>query len=437
MKKKEIDPIKAEKKKKRKKINRIIDIVFIIAILIYTFFPAATAKLKIKNFDNYAQDVNRIVVPEATVTALGEATHGNVEFQEMKLIVFQQLVEQGYQAFALEANYGDCAVVNDWIQGGDGTLEEMTQMLSFRIYHTEQMADILSWMREYNAKVDDDKKLRFYGFDLQGMHEEAKQILSYCRANNITEIEEYAAKLEKMDMSQEYYSQEQAEKLFAVVDSVKAILENHKDEESAEYRRALHGAELIYDGIEMNKDSSLYSSKRDEYMAKNVSWIVEEEKNYGNTHLFICGHNGHVAKEGTNYKVMGEYLEEVYGENYFVIGTDYFKTECNMPQLDGERTTHQFTSSDPLAAQVKYMEEDMVYLDFDSVPETEKKLYNTIHSKMYMGSLSEAYSPIMKLAAYTYRIHKVPSDFYDAMILVYEATPIEVQVAESEDGTNE
>lgn len=47
---------------------------------------------------------------------------------------------------------------------------------------------------------------------------------------------------------------------------------------------------------------------------------------------------------------------------------------------------------------------------------------------MYMGSLSEAYSTIMKILAYTNRIHKIPSEFYDSMILVYEATPIKVKV---------
>ena len=167
MRKKEMDPIKAEKKRKWKKINRIIDVIFIICWLLYLFLPEMVAQLRIKNFDSYVKEVNEIVVPEASITALGEATHGNVEFQEMKLTLFKELVDQGYQAFALEANYGDCAVVNDWIQGGEGTLEEMTQMLSFRIYHTNQMAELLSWMREYNAQISDDKKLRFYGFDLR------------------------------------------------------------------------------------------------------------------------------------------------------------------------------------------------------------------------------------------------------------------------------
>ena len=426
MRKKEMDPIKAEKKRKWKKINRIIDVIFIICWLLYLFLPEMVAQLRIKNFDSYVKEVNEIVVPEASITALGEATHGNVEFQKMKLTLFKELVDQGYQAFALEANYGDCAVVNDWIQGGEGTLEEMTQMLSFRIYHTNQMAELLSWMREYNAQISDDKKLRFYGFDLQGMHEEAKYILSYCRENNITEMEEYASWLEELDMSIDYYSKEQAEELFAKLDLVKGILENHRNDASKEYRRAMYGITVINYGIETNIDSDLYASKRDEYMAKNVSWILEEEKNYGNTHLFICGHNGHVAKEGTNYKVMGEYLEEIYGKNYFVIGTDYFKTECNVPKIDGERMTQRFVSADPMAAQMKYIEHDMAYLEFADVPKTEKKLYQAIHTRTNMGSLSEAYSFIMKVAPNMHRIYQIPAEFYDGMIFIYEVTPIEV-----------
>lgn len=427
MRKKEMDPIKAEKKRKRRKIRLIVDGILILAFLVYLFVPAMTANRKIKNFADYAQEIDSIVVPEVTITALGEATHGNVEFQEMKLEVFKQLVKQGYRAFVLEADYGDCAVINEWIQGGEGTLEEMTQMLSFRLYHTDQMAELLSWMREYNLQASEEQKLRFYGFDLQGMKEEANYILTYCRENNIAEIEEYAEQLAVMDMPMDYFSQGQAAELLAIVDSVKVILENHGNEASSQYRQALYMTEILADAIEMNSNSATYSSKRDEFMAKNVSWIVEEEKNYGNTHIFICGHNGHVAKQRTSYKVMGEYLAEIYGENYFVIGTDYFKTECNMPKLDGERANQQFTSADPLAAQVKNLETDMVYLDFASIPASEEKLYDTIHSKMYMGSLGEAYNPLMKILPYTNRINEVPSEFYDAMILVYEATPTNPQ----------
>ena len=34
---------------------------------------------------------------------------------------------------------------------------------------------------------------------------------------------------------------------------------------------------------------------------------------------------------------MGEELFEKYGDDYFVIGTDFYKTECNLPGKNGKR----------------------------------------------------------------------------------------------------
>lgn len=43
-----------------------------------------------------------------------------------------------------------------------------------------------------------------------------------------------------------------------------------------------------------------------------------------------------------------------------------------------------------------------------------------------MGSPGEGYAWYMKLLPQSYRIEAVPADLYDAMALVYEATPISV-----------
>ena len=57
--------------------------------------------------------------------ALGEATHGNKEFQQLKLDVFKIMVEDyGVRAFSLEGDYGGCETVNRYIHGGDGTVKE-------------------------------------------------------------------------------------------------------------------------------------------------------------------------------------------------------------------------------------------------------------------------------------------------------------------------
>ncbi|MBR1930019.1 MAG: erythromycin esterase family protein [Lachnospiraceae bacterium] len=426
-KKKPLDPIKEARRKRRKKMRRIIDAITIFAVICYIFIPVGLAQFKVKNFEQYAQDVTMLHVPDVKIVALGEATHGNAEFQELKLTVLKQLVTQGYHAFALEADYGDCAVINDWLQGGEGTAEEMTQTLSFRLYRTDKMKELLSWIYDYNQTVDDDDKIRFYGFDLQGMTRSANHILAYCRAHDLSEVETYANELESMEMPKEYYSEEDAAPILTLIQSVRELLEAHPDETDIAYRRALHETDCLYNAVLMNEDSRQYAALRDMYMAENVEWIVAEEEKLGNAHIILSGHNGHVAKMDKYRKVMGAYLTEIYENDYFVIGTDFYDTNCNMPGMTGERVVKHFVSADPLAAQLKRMDTNTAYLDFASVPESETGLYRKIHSKMTLGSLGEAYSPIMKLYTYTYRTHYVPSDLYNAMIFVYKATPTDCQ----------
>ena len=56
-----------------------------------------------------------------SVLAIGEAVHGSREFQALKLSVLREMVEkQGYTAFALEADYSECADINRYLQSGEG-----------------------------------------------------------------------------------------------------------------------------------------------------------------------------------------------------------------------------------------------------------------------------------------------------------------------------
>ena len=100
--------------------------------------------------------------------ALGEATHGNKEFQQLKLDIFKIMVEDyGVRAFSLEGDYGGCEAVNRYIHGGDGTVKDAVSAIGFAIYQTEEMENLISWMREYNKSASLGNDIRFYGFDMQ------------------------------------------------------------------------------------------------------------------------------------------------------------------------------------------------------------------------------------------------------------------------------
>ncbi|MBP5453252.1 MAG: erythromycin esterase family protein, partial [Lachnospiraceae bacterium] len=99
-----------------------------------------------------AKSVSELSIPEGVrIVGLGEASHGNKEFQELKLEVFKLLVENyGVRAFCLEGDDGNYKKVNAYIQGEDVTLDEAVEALTFTIYKTEDSKELIEWMKEYN-----------------------------------------------------------------------------------------------------------------------------------------------------------------------------------------------------------------------------------------------------------------------------------------------
>ena len=79
----------------------------------------ASGMTKIEGFDEVVTGIENIEIPEGVrIVALGEATHGNSEFQQLKREVFEILNEKhGIKALILEGDFGGCSLVNDYIQG--------------------------------------------------------------------------------------------------------------------------------------------------------------------------------------------------------------------------------------------------------------------------------------------------------------------------------
>ena len=98
-----------------------------------------------EEFLKYADSISEIAVPNETqIVALGEAAHGNKEFQQLRLDVFQVLVEKyGVRAFALEGDCGGCEAIDRYIHGADGTSAEVLSETGFVIYSTDEMEKLV------------------------------------------------------------------------------------------------------------------------------------------------------------------------------------------------------------------------------------------------------------------------------------------------------
>ena len=215
------------KKKKHSRIWAVAGIILlgIVAVgSIYSHFggfgtgPCADET----EFMQYADQVDNIKIPEKTkIVALGEASHGNAEFQQLKLSVFQNLVENaGIRAFALEGDYGGCEYVNRYIHGGEGTAEQAAAAIGFAIYRTDEMADLISYMRKYNETAKDGDDLRFYGFDMQRWSYNLQYLIEACEKAGIDVTE-----LKKLEDTEEQHSEYDVEQQSRVITEIKEELQ--------------------------------------------------------------------------------------------------------------------------------------------------------------------------------------------------------------------
>ena len=383
-----------------------------------------------QEFSQYAAPISDITIPDGTcVVALGEATHGNREFQELKLEVFRLLVERyGVRAFALEADTGGCEKVNRYINGGDGTVEEAVEDLVFTLYRTDQMEELITWMRAYNETAAQEEALRFYGFDMQSYEHSFTLLLAEIQRLGLD-----ATALEDLWADGDFaegVGPEEMEPAYAKVKSELEALDN-----TAEASLALHLIDCLQQNIELGRliDTPEGYGARDRFMAENVRWILGQEESLGNSCIFVSAHNGHIEQTGSygpDAKVMGSLLAAELGEAYYAVGTDFFRAEVNLPSGDG-RMTHTFYSYDPLAKAAATCGYESCWLEFARVPEG-SGLRVFIDGPIMMGSVGEGFNMLMYVLPQTYRIKRAPSSPYDSMIFVPYAHPTEIRSARSQ-----
>ena len=380
-----------------------------------------------KEFASYAGNIQDISIPkEARIIALGEATHGNVEFQELKLKVFKLLVEKyDVRAFALEGDYGGCEQVNRYIHGGEGTALEAARAIGFKIYCTKEMAELISYMRQYNETAAPGEDLRFYGFDMQRYVYSFQFLTEGCRKAGI-DTESLESLMDGENWAAGYSNEERIQTL----SQIKAHLEKQENTEQAVHFADVLLQYLDFQGkLDTGRDDPVVLDAlavlRDKFLAENIGWIAAQESRAGHNRIFVTGHNKHVAR-WESYDSMGMLLADEMGNGYYVIGTDFYKTCCNVPdQVSGKRTNQVFYSHDPLANAAKKAGFGICWLDFSKIP-ANTPLGELSRDYVYQGNLGEGYVWYMRLLPLSYRLFQPPATLYDSMIFVSEATPIQI-----------
>src|SRR5262249_11245763 len=106
------------------------------------------------------------MIGDTRIVSLGEATHGTAEFFRMKHRLVEFLAtEMGFTVFAIEASMPEAFRLNDYVLRGEGDPKELLRGMYFWTWNTQEVLDMILWMREFNASGKG--RIQFTGFDMQ------------------------------------------------------------------------------------------------------------------------------------------------------------------------------------------------------------------------------------------------------------------------------
>lgn len=112
------------------------------------------------------RDIDHLIQPSWDLLGLGEPTHLEHGFAAVRNQLFEQLVGLGYRSIALESDRVAGLLVDDFVQGGGGTLDQvMAEGFSHNFGEVAANRELVAWMRDYNRDRPPADRLTWYGFD--------------------------------------------------------------------------------------------------------------------------------------------------------------------------------------------------------------------------------------------------------------------------------
>jgi erythromycin esterase len=274
------------------------------------------------------------MVGNAHVVGMGEDTHGTRQFFQMKHRILEYLVTQlGFTYFAIEATTPESDDMNRYVLTGAGDPHVLLSNLYFWTWNTQEVFDMIQWMRQWNASAPVSKQVRFLGFDMQYPGAAIDSVTAFIARVDPGKSSDvgaaYACITPYRDVKGTFrtdptlYGGLSAPTKAACASSLKSIYDIMNAGSAtyttatspSEFQHALHAARLVQQFEMMETNSSAGPQARDRAMAENVQWIRDQAG--PDARIALWAHNAHInAVPGA----MGGYLHTAYGADYMPLG---------------------------------------------------------------------------------------------------------------------
>jgi erythromycin esterase len=309
----------------------------------------------------------REVVGDARVVAIGESAHHVREFYLLRHRLLRFLVERcGFSVYAFETPLLESRAMDAWIQGGPGTVDDVTAITGTGLARCQEMYRTLTWMRAHNHHAA--RPLRFAGV-LAGtgggsLTGELSEVATYLRHNDpdalplLTQAIDVAttypdvsivktlAAYSAMDAPTRDAMTASLSRLLSRMDSMGARQRDHGRAREhaaalAHLRRAWHLDHFTRDLT--GHGLPLGTTSLDAAMAETVLRLLEEGD--PDTRIVLGLHNVHIRRipstnDGpTGLFPAGYHLAEALGDDYLAIAATSGRGRTARGQLDPRQPT--------------------------------------------------------------------------------------------------
>ncbi len=317
---------------------------FIFLKIILLLFPA---KLSAQNINEFAKELDKYIYPitirpdldsiknslpenlfqDKSIIALGESTHGTKEFNLFRSqLIKEEILKKNVKIITLETDFCSSILLNNYLLSDKiDTLKNFSHI--YGIYQTQEIYDLLLWIKSYNLKQPRNNRVNVLGIDMQDPYTISEKIISNFPQLQSIDIVSFK-KLEKL--KQLFFAQDAKLNKLEIADYKQLSLTLESNIKSSKQIKDTillsHYVNLLkqtltlrdYPGFFKKADKS-YSDLRDKFMAENVMWLYRQYAH--NDKLILWAHNGHIshAKLEGVYR-MGYYLKETIGSKYYAMG---------------------------------------------------------------------------------------------------------------------
>jgi len=288
-------------------------------------------------------------VGDARFVLLGEASHGTHDFYHERAEITKRLIiEKGFNAVAVEADWPDAYRVNRYVRGEGDDSNANSALSGFERFPTWMwrntvVLDFVEWMRNANSSRTEASKTGFYGMDLYSLFSSMSVVIEY-----LDSVDPEAARRARYRYScfEHFAEDSQAYGYAASFDlsqscedeAVRQLVElqrhtmhspagrNDADFFDAEQNaRLVKNAEEYYRSMFRGRQSSW--NLRDTHMAETIDSLAAYLNKRGHTpKIVIWAHNSHLGdaratEMGARGELnVGQLIRQRYGSSAVLVG---------------------------------------------------------------------------------------------------------------------